>query len=195
MTVRVFLALAIAAAVVAAPAWAKEGVVATLEEPLALDAAPGEEVALAWTLVSVDEDGTEQPFGAQGVYVTLVSAAGGEPTTGYAEGGSSGRYTATALVPDGGIGGLQIALMGWADGEPAPLAFPIANSPFPEVGSEVLVPSTDPGPTAPATPAAPPRAESESSGAPAWIVIGLAALLALGIAVVILRRRRPLSSA
>ena len=192
MTVRILLALAIAAAAVAAPAWAKDDVVATLEEPVALDAPPGEEVALAWTLASVGEDGTEQPFEAQGVYVTLVSAAGGEPTTGYAEGGSRGRYTVTAVVPAGGIGGIQIALMGWANGEPAPLVFPIANSPFPDVGSEVLIPPTDLEPTAPA---ARPPAESESAGAPAWIVIGLAALLALGIAVVVRRRRRPLSSA
>jgi MYXO-CTERM domain-containing protein len=192
MTVRVLFALAIAAAAVAAPAWAKEGVVATLEEPVALDAPPGEEVALAWTLALVGEDGTEQPFEAQGVFITLVSAAGGEPSTGYAEGGSSGRYTATALVPAGGIGGIQIALMGWANGEPAPLAFPIANSPFPDVGNGVLIPPTDPDATAPATQ---PPAESESAGAPAWMVIGLAALLALGIAVFVLRRRRPLSSA
>jgi hypothetical protein len=186
---RALLALAVAAAVAAAPASAKEGVVATLETPVPLGAAPGEEVALAWTLASVDEDGAEQPFGAQGVYVTLVSAAGGEPSTGYAEGGSAGRYTASVTVPEGGIGGIQIALMGWADGEPSPLAFPIVNSPLPDSGGEVLVPATD------VEPSPPPPAEPESAGPPVWLFLGLAALLALGIAIVALRRRRPLPSA
>ncbi|MGH3042965.1 MAG: hypothetical protein ACRDNG_14730 [Gaiellaceae bacterium] len=187
----ILLAMAVAA-IAAAPATAKEGVVATLETPVPLDAASGAEVSLAWTLTSVDADGTEQPFGAQGVYVTLVSAAGGEPTTGYADGGSDGRYAATAIVPGGGIGGIQIALMGWASGEPAPVAFPIANNPLPEVTGETLIPAPAVEEPAPAQPPAEPKGGSSV----VRLALGLAVLVTLAaVAVVALRRRRPLSSA
>jgi LPXTG-motif cell wall-anchored protein len=134
----------------------------------------------------VEEDGREQPFDAQGVYVTLVSAAGGDPTTGYADDGNDGRYSAAVAVPEGGIGGIQIALMGWANAEPSPVAFPIANNPLPELTGPVLVPQ----PAAEEPPAKAPPTEAPASGTDLrWLWLLLAGLLALGALAVLVRRR------
>ena len=189
-----FLAAAVlAAAVLATPALAKEDVRATLTAPVPFDAAPGDEITVAWTLTYEDEAGEAQPFGAQGVYVTLVSATGAEHTTGHAgDDGANGRYEAVVTVPEGGIGGIQIALMGWSNAEPAPVAFPITNNPHPAVAGETLLPITA------VEEPAPPQARVEPDGGPGamWLALGLAGLLAVAaLAVVFLRRRRPLSSA
>jgi hypothetical protein len=174
----------LAASVVAAPALAKEDVQATLTAPLPLDAAPGDEIRVVWTLESVDDDGTRQPFGASGIYVRLFSAADGEPTIGPATGGG-GRYEATVVVPEGGIGGVQIGLQGWVSNptgtHPSDVFFPITNNPLPPV--------TDTTPAAAATEPAP--AETSSGMSPLWIVpLALALLAALGGAAVLVRRRR-----
>jgi hypothetical protein len=180
------LVAALAVGLTAAPAAAKEDVVATLTAPVPLKAAPGDELTLAWTLASVDEDGGKQPFDASGVYVTLVSGAGGDPTTGYAEDSHDGRYSAAVEVPEGGIGGLQIALMGWANGEPSPVAFPIANNPLPELAGPVLIPE----PAVEAPPAEVPPPEAPASGPDLrWLWLLLAGLLALGAVAILVRRR------
>jgi hypothetical protein len=187
------LLAAVVAAVLAAPAFGKEDVQATLTEPVPLGAAPGQEITVAWTLTYEEEAGEVQPFGAQGVYVTLVSATGGDYTTGHAgDGGGIGRYEAAVTVPEGGIGGIQIALMGWANAEPAPVAFPIVNNPLPDLTGETLLP------VAAVEEPALPRPPVETDGGPGvvWLALGLAAVLAVAaLGVVLMRRRRPLSSA
>jgi hypothetical protein len=189
---RVLPVLLAAALVAAAPSAAKEGVLATLETPIPLDAPPGEALALEWTLAAVGEKGTTVPFRASGVYVVFLSAAGAAPTTGLAfgDGGSRGRYAATIAVPEGGIGGIQVALMGWANGEPSPVAFPIANDPLPPVALAPPVPGPAEAPVPDPAPAE--RAGGFpllSSGIAAGVVLALAAAAAL-----LLRRRRPASA-
>ena len=188
---RFFAAVLLAAvvpAVLAAPAVAKEDVEATLSEPLPLDAAPGDEITVTWTLTYEDEAGEVQPFGAQGVYVTLVSATSAEHTSGNAGDDVNGRYEAAVTAPEGGIGGIQIALMGWANAEPAPVAFPIVNNTLPALTGETLLPVA--AVEAP-SPAAPPSTAKPDSRAPAiWIGLGLAALLALAFLALLVRRRR-----
>lgn len=101
------------AALAAVPASAKEGVEATLVAPIPPNASPGERITVSWTLAS-EENGERQPFGAEGIYIRLLSAAGGKPTNGDATRSADGGYVATVRVPEGGIGGIQVGLRGWA---------------------------------------------------------------------------------
>jgi hypothetical protein len=107
----------------------KENVTARLLTPLRLDAAPGDRLAVAWALGGADEHGRREPFNAIGVYVRLLSASGGRPTTGFAtpDAHPQGRYDARVTVPEGGIGGVQIGLRG---GGADDTLFPLENDPF-----------------------------------------------------------------
>jgi hypothetical protein len=151
---RVILVAVVAATLAgAAPALAKDGVRATLEDPAALTrAVQGEALTIAWTLngapqmpVAGGERVPAHPFGASGVYVSVGSAAGGTPAVVAAHpprgsrGYPAGRYLADVTVPRGGIGSLAIGLEGQriVTGH-APVRadhfFPIANDPFPANG-------------------------------------------------------------
>ena len=204
----VLLAL-VGAAVLAGPAVAKEDVQATLLTPVQLDATPGEEITVAWTLVSIDDQGKQRPFGASGVYIRLSSAVDGEPTIGAAA-GDEGRYEATVLVPEGGIGSIKIGLQGWMSDPTgthrSDVFFPIANNPLPEVTEPpspqfTFVEGQLPPRTAARTPKTLPgtaaaTSDSDAGSRVTWIAVGLSLLLAVGVATgVLLRRRRPAPAA
>jgi hypothetical protein len=177
---------AIATGLTAAPVAAKEGVEATLTAPVSLAAAPGDEITVAWKLTYENENGKRRPFNATGVFVELFSAGDGDSTIGSASdtAHSTGEYEALVAVPEGGIGGIQIALRGWADGEPSPLVFPITNNPLPEVSAAPKA-AAAPSPTRPA-----PIPESNAGSRASWIVLGVVvAAFALGGAVIVLRGR------
>lgn len=129
--------LGVAALLLAAapPAAAKEGVEATLKTSISLDAPPGTRLPVAWTLVATSE-GDSRPFDAGGIFVRLVSTSGVPGETVYAT-GDRGHYTATVVVPNGGIGDVEIGLVGWqSDAEGtrrADAVFPITNDPVPGV--------------------------------------------------------------
>jgi hypothetical protein len=114
---------------VAAPpvALGKEDVTARLLTPLRLDAAPGDKLTVVWAVGGADEHGRWEPLNAIGVFVRLLSASGGRPTTGFAtpDAHPQGRYDARVAVPEGGIGGVQIGLRGSSD-----VLFPLENDPF-----------------------------------------------------------------
>jgi hypothetical protein len=170
------------AALAAAPASAKEGVEATLVAPIPANAEPGETITVSWTLAA-EENGERQPFGAEGIYVKLLSASGGQPTVGDATGSADGGYTATVRVPEGGIGGITVGLMGWASDSTgthrSDAFFPVTNWP---TGTESATPAAGPAPSPPA-----------ADGRPALSIAGgaLALVLALAGAVAVARRRRP----
>jgi hypothetical protein len=71
------------------------------------------------------------------VFVRLLSASGAGAETGYAPSGgyTSGEYTATVVVPKGGIGDVKIGLRGFTSGangtHNADMLFPIVNDPVP----------------------------------------------------------------
>lgn len=182
---------AIAAGVAATPALGKEGVEATLETSIPLNASPGEQVTVAWTLASVDERGKRQPFGAGGVFIRLVSASGEEPTTSVAS-GDNGEYEATVRVPEGGIGGVAIGLHGISSGptgtSQSDVYFPVTNNPLPAPTLAQLEVRDD------VTPARP--TGSGSNGlASTWVaVLVVAPLLALGSLAIVLRNRRRVSA-
>ena len=101
-------ALALVGALAAVPAPAKEGVRATLDKPVRLDARAGEVVRVAWHL----SDGQGRPFGASGIYLR-VSRCGAKPMKVRAKARGHGRYSARFTVPQGGIRKLMVGLKGW----------------------------------------------------------------------------------
>jgi hypothetical protein len=123
------LVVALAALLAALPAAAKNGVKATLTTRIPVEAKPGTQLRVAWTLGFVDDNGRRQPFGGGGVFVRLRSATGAKAETGFADG--SGAFAATVVVPEGGIGDVEIGIRGLADGRPSDLLFPITNDPLP----------------------------------------------------------------
>ena len=84
-----------------------------------------------------------------------------------------GVYRTTVVVPEGGIGDVQIGLQGWTSGpggtRESDLLFPITNDPLPE-------------------------AARSDRGWPSWIVVLVAAPLAV-LAVLVVRQRRPVREA
>ncbi|MGH3012664.1 MAG: hypothetical protein ACRDMY_12625 [Gaiellaceae bacterium] len=168
----------------ATPVAAKEGVEATLLTPVPLDAVPGQEIKVSWTLSFRDESGTGVPFNAEGVFVELLSAGDGGSTIGSTSDTAhpTGEYRAVVPVPDGGIGGIQIALMGWADGEPAPLVFPITNNPPPAVTNTTeATGGSEPAPAAP---------EPSRRASALWIAAPLVFIAALAAIVFLFKRGR-----
>jgi hypothetical protein len=129
--------VASAALVGALPAAGKDGVEATLTTKVPVDARAGTNLRVAWTLASVDERGKRHPFGANGVFVRLLSASEAPAETGFAPSGdyTFGAYTATVVVPKGGIGDVVIGLRGFTSGangtHNADMLFPITNDPMP----------------------------------------------------------------
>jgi hypothetical protein len=112
LLVTIGLALALAGS-----AHAKEGAVARVRGPLP-DAPPGTPITIAWSLVFPEDK--DHPFNACGVFVQLRGASGAAPTRGYADGGDcrahlKGEYDATVVVPEGGIGEIEIGLSGTTD--------------------------------------------------------------------------------
>jgi hypothetical protein len=158
------------ALVAALPAAGKEGVKATLLTRIPLDAPAGKRLEVAWTLTYRDH-GRRRPFGARGVFVRLRSAAGESAETGFASG--NGDYRATVVVPKGGIGDVQIGVQGWtndaAGTRESDALFPITNDPLP-------------------------GAARSRGGWPSWIVVLVAAPLAV-LAVLVVRQRRPVRKA
>ena len=89
-------------------------------------AEPGSTLELEWKLTVLD--GSKRvPFNAMGVFVRLLDAAGGTPTTALARGSShpDGLYSAGVVVPTGGVSGIQIGLHGTTDVYAA-----VLNNPF-----------------------------------------------------------------
>jgi hypothetical protein len=139
-------------------ALAKEGVNARLLTPLRADAAPGEQLTVTWVLAGTDEHGRRQPFNAVGVFVRLVSASSGRPAIGFAtpDAHPQGRYDAHVVVPEGGIGAVQIGLRGTSD-----VLFPLENDPF----------------AAPAHGSATTQEATSDNSLPAWPALALLAVL------------------
>ncbi|MDQ3858468.1 MAG: hypothetical protein M3327_08495 [Actinomycetota bacterium] len=176
-----------AAALIAAPAAsAKEDVKATLITDIPLDAPAGTELKVAWRLFYVDENGDRRPFGANGVFVRLLSSSRAASEEGVAPVGAydTGEYEATVVVPEGGIRDVQLGLTGWvsdANGtRRSDVIFPITNDPVPRSG-----PITSPAPDEPV-------AGASDTASPTWILVLATSLsvLALVIAAFVVLRRR-----
>jgi hypothetical protein len=184
----VLLGIVASALVVTLPAGAKEGVKATLATSIPLDARAGTQLKVAWKLFSVDDQGKRQPFGANGVFVRLLSASGADAEEGFAPSGAyaTGEYTATVTVPEDGIRDVELGLMGWQSGATgtrrADLIFPITNDPVP--GAAPIVSPTS----------GQPASQRPGSDSTTWVFIAVAgalsALAILAAALVVHRKRR-----
>jgi hypothetical protein len=147
---------------------------------LPLSAKPGTHLRVGWTLASV-ENGRRHPFGASGVFVRLLSASGAPASRAFASG--DGTYTATVVVPDGGISDVQIGIRGWTSGpngtRESDLLFPITNDPLP--GAPRI-----------ASPGSAPVSKPTNGDRAPWILAIVAgSLVAIGLlAVGLVRRRR-----
>lgn len=181
-----------AALVGALPASAKEDVKATLITDIPLDAPAGTELKVAWTLFYVDKNGERQPFGANGVFVRLLSASGAALEEGVAPTGAydTGEYEAAVVVPEGGFRDIELGLMGWvsdANGaRRSDVIFPIANDPV-----------RTPGPVNSAAPGGPVPGASDTA-APTWLlalVASFLSLLALLSGAFVIRRRNDRAAA
>lgn len=178
--------MASAALISVLPATAKEGVVATLTTAIPLDAPAGTPLDVGWTLDFVDEDGQRRSFGGGGIFVRLISASGASAETAFAR-EESGDFTATVLVPKGGIRDVEIGIRGWSSGPTgtrrSDALFPITNDPVPGVARV-------------ASPASGQSASERLGAGSTWIfflVAGSLSTLAV-LAVVLLVRRRNASS-
>lgn len=186
----------VAAAISAAPAFAKGDVEATLTKPVPLEASPGQEITISWRLESIDDEGRRRPFGASGVFIQLESRSGDVPSVAFASGDGSrnGDFEAVVVVPEGGIDGIAIGLGGTVSDAAGTRAsyvyFPVTNSPLPAV-IDPTPPEAAPTPT-PSEPV-----ESSGDGSGIWIAaLALAGLAVLaGIIVLVLRRRHPAPAA
>jgi hypothetical protein len=117
---------------------AKEGARARLVSELPLQAPAGRTIQVEWT---VHEHGGSQPFGALGMFVRLLSKTGAPATESVGTSTVPGLNMAAITVPAGGIGGIRVGLHGAACDSsgcrPAPVIFPLDNSPFASSGGAV----------------------------------------------------------
>ena len=121
------LAAALLAALVLAPAaGAKDGVYATLTNPLPAHASTGTKIVVSFTL----RDAAGHPFNAQQVFVKVICPTKDAWSIAFASGTAhpTGRYRVVATVPPGGLGTIRIGLRGWnTTGKTADVYFPIKN--------------------------------------------------------------------
>ena len=150
----VAVATLVVAVLVTASAGAKEGVEATLLSTVPKNAAPGSTIRVEWRLAEL---ATGRPFGAGGIFVRLVGL-GRAATTADADETATGRFVATATVPDGGLRGIRIGLRGTscaATCTSSPLFFRVVNDPFIDTWTPLRrplrVPTLGHGPTCPVT--------------------------------------------
>ena len=99
--------LSVTAALLAVPAAAKEGMVATLDAPVRLDRAPGETLRVKWHMVHAQASTAS----ASSIYLR-VSRCGHRPLRVPAK-LRPGGFTVRLKVPAGGIRKLMVGLEGW----------------------------------------------------------------------------------
>lgn len=114
------LAAALLAALVLAPAaGAKDGVYATLTNPLPAHASMGTKVVVTFTL----RDAAGHPFNAGRVFVKVICPTKDAWSIAFAsQSVHEGRYRVVATMPPGGLGTIRIGLRGSTD-----IYFPIKN--------------------------------------------------------------------
>ena len=123
------------------PPVARNWVQATLIAPIPRSAPRGSTVTVRWKLWSLDQHGKVAPFDAAELFARIVNPARTQATTAPArcENGRraiychSGHFFARIRVPRGGIGRIQVGIIGYSDAsgslKPAPNLFPITNYP------------------------------------------------------------------
>jgi len=164
------------------PVLAKEGAEAKLDTAIHRDAEPGSTIDVGWSVFMVTSSGQEPVYGSP-IYIKLVAPDGSSTEAGGTEKpAGSGHYTASIVVPKGGIQDVVVAMVGTActNGggcQRADYAFPLTD--------DVLVSG------APASVAA--GASTSTAVGPALaplVAIGAAFALIGGLGALIVTRRR-----
>jgi hypothetical protein len=114
---RILVAAAAIAAlfsVSALPVLAKEGAEAKLDTAIHRDAEPGSTIDVGWSVFMVTASGEEPVYGSP-IYIKLVAPDGSSTEAGGTEKpAGSGHYTASIVVPKGGIQDVVVAMVGTA---------------------------------------------------------------------------------
>lgn len=167
------------------PVLGKEGAIAKLDTAIHRDAEPGSTIDVGWSVFMVTPSGEEPVYGSP-IYIKLVAPDGSSTEAGGTEKpAGSGHYTASIVVPKGGIKDVVVAMVGTAcyDGgacQPADYVFPLTD--------DVLV-SGAPGPVA--IPVAGTSTSTAVGPALAPLVaVGAAFALIGGLGALIVGRRR-----
>jgi hypothetical protein len=124
----VVLLVGAAALIGASVAWTKQGARARLTQRLPLEAAAGTTIRVRWVVDVPNDNGGRTPFGAQEMFVRLLSRTGAPTTTAFTN-TIAGSNAADVVVPSGGIGGVRVGLRGTTD-----ILFPLVNDPFRSAG-------------------------------------------------------------
>jgi hypothetical protein len=123
------------------PPVARNWVQATLIGPIPRSAPAGSAVTVRWKLWLRDQNGKVMPFGAAELFARIVNPARTHVTTAPARCHTGrravychdGRFYARIRVPSGGIGRIQVGIIGYSDAggslKAAPNLFPITNYP------------------------------------------------------------------
>ena len=90
-----------------------EDAVVTLDSALPPGAMPGTVLEVGWIVTIALDDGSVEPFNAEGIFIRLRPAAG-EPVEFGASQDRAGHYVATVTIPKGGLGTIEVGLRGTA---------------------------------------------------------------------------------
>jgi hypothetical protein len=179
---------------IAAPALAKEGIEARLDQAIPLNGEPGTTVTVGFTIAAIGQDPGSWP--GQPV-ILKVHPVGGDPVDSVATDDGNGHYTATFVMPEHGVASVEIGMRGESceNGSctRSDFMFQVAG---PDRGG-IFVPVTVPPPANPGkvvptqAPAAVPADPTTSTTTPPvlpLIALGLL-VVAGGVALVITNRR------
>ena len=93
----------------AAPALAKDGIEARLDQAIPLNGDPGTPITVGFTIAAIGEDPGSWP--GQPV-ILKVHPVGGDPVESVATDDGKGHYTATFLMPEHGVASVEIGMRG-----------------------------------------------------------------------------------
>lgn len=112
-SVRNVLAAVVLVLALAGTVAAKGDTIAELDAPIPPDAQPGTKIDVGWRAWVPDGD-NEWPFEGFPVFIRLTSPDGASSTEAFAaeDPPGSGHFLATIVVPDGGVGLVEVGLFG-----------------------------------------------------------------------------------
>lgn len=170
---------------------AKDDAIVTLDASLPANPEPGSEITVGWTVETLGENGTREPFNADSMFVRVTPPTG-EPVEVVGTQGPAGHYVATVTVPPGGIEAVALGLRGESctagTCQPSDIMFTIDDSAMPVFEPAPPATVTD-GVAAPEAPAATTSPANVGGGPLPWAVVGLALATAILLAMIALRAR------
>lgn len=99
----------------AAPAFAKEGMEARLDAPIAMGTPGGTEILVGMTVTVFDENGVLHPVEGTPVYLKLIGRDGATTRAAGAGDRTPGHYMMRIAIPEGGARDLEIGIHGTSD--------------------------------------------------------------------------------